>query len=119
MANKPNNFVAKYAKATTSGAGAHKDKKKSVKGGEKPKHKKDFKRAEVDESDKKPPNWAKVITKSTHATNPTAGQPPVGKKLTKKEVKKHWYPSRNDPRYNESYEDKLAKALTEAIRRLK
>jgi hypothetical protein len=31
---KPRNFVAKNAKATTSGAGAHKDKKKAEKQGE-------------------------------------------------------------------------------------
>ena len=36
---KPRNFVAKNAKATTSGAGAHKDKKKAEKQGE-VKHKK-------------------------------------------------------------------------------
>ena len=38
--NKPRNFVAKNAKATTSGAGAHKDKKKAEKQGE-VKHKKE------------------------------------------------------------------------------
>jgi hypothetical protein len=31
---KPRNFVAKNAAATTSGAGAHKDKKKAAKQGE-------------------------------------------------------------------------------------
>lgn len=37
--SKPRNFVAKNAKATTSGAGAHKDKKKAEKQGD-VKHKK-------------------------------------------------------------------------------
>ncbi|CAB4125965.1 hypothetical protein UFOVP181_273 [uncultured Caudovirales phage] len=39
--SKPRNFVAKNAKATTSGAGAHKDKKKAEKQGN-VKHKKDL-----------------------------------------------------------------------------
>lgn len=39
--NKPRNYVAKNAKATTSGAGAHTDKKKSEKQGV-VKHKKDL-----------------------------------------------------------------------------
>lgn len=38
---KPRNFVAKNAMSTTSGAGAHKDKKKAMKQGE-VKHKKDY-----------------------------------------------------------------------------
>ena len=38
---KPRNFVAKNARATTSGAGAHKDKKKAEKQGN-VKHKKDL-----------------------------------------------------------------------------
>lgn len=41
---KPRNFVAKNAMATTSGAGAHKDKKKAVKQGDQ-KHKQDLKRS--------------------------------------------------------------------------
>lgn len=39
--SKPRNFVAKNAKATTSGAGAHKDKKRAEKQGD-VKHKKDL-----------------------------------------------------------------------------
>jgi hypothetical protein len=39
--SKPRNFVAKNARATTSGAGAHKDKKKAEKQGD-VKHKKDL-----------------------------------------------------------------------------
>lgn len=38
---KPRNFVAKNAMKTTSGAGAHKDKKKAIKNGD-AKHKKDL-----------------------------------------------------------------------------
>ena len=47
---KPRNFVAKNAQATTSGAGAHKDKKKAQKQGDQ-KHKKDLKRVDyIDEA---------------------------------------------------------------------
>lgn len=41
QSSKPRNFVAKNAKATTSGAGAHKDKKRAEKQGE-VKHKKEL-----------------------------------------------------------------------------
>lgn len=53
---KPRNFVAKNAQSTTSGAGAHKDKKKAQKQGDE-KHKRDLKRVDyVDEA-----NWNKNI----------------------------------------------------------
>jgi hypothetical protein len=57
---KPRNFVAKNAAATTSGAGAHKDKKKAEKQGD-VKHKK--KEYELAESDKeKTPSKKKTVT---------------------------------------------------------